>query len=207
MPKILTIDFDIIMYPCIKLYNNEVGGNANPTQLWDYLENTKEIELFLNYDAKVLLDIIRLLKIQTQEKHTPLTALEEHQEIIDCLKKFDSFEDKESFEITNIDFHHDIWYRDEDKNDIVSFDKYNCSNWLGYLYLTDKTKKITWYKASNSDCLLDEKIIDNMVNISKIPYLFKEDFDAIYLVKSPQWVHHKFIHLFDFLKIAFGDEL
>ena len=34
MPKILTIDFDIIMYPCIKLYNKkkEVGrraGNAD----------------------------------------------------------------------------------------------------------------------------------------------------------------------------------
>jgi hypothetical protein len=121
---------------------------------------------------------------------------------VDDLKTWDCYEDFKQFEVTNIDFHHDIWYRAEDKDALLNFDKYNCSNWLGYLYLKDKTNSIHWCRASNSGGFNDENfdsVFDSISNVSNIENLINEEYDIIYFVKSPQWVHYKFHHLYDFV--------
>ena len=198
MPKILSIDFDIIMYPCIKLYNEHIGGSMNPTQIWKWLEEEKEIEPFLNYDAKILIILAKIIKNQ-MKKGAQLVCYNEHQESVDNLKTWDCFENEEPFDITNIDFHHDVWYREEDKDLLFSFNKYNCSNWLGYLFIKNKTSKIVWYKASNSDLPYENNIINEIYNISNLEQLNDETFDIIYFVKSPQWVHYKYHHLYDLI--------
>ena len=82
--KILSIDFDIIMYPCIKMYNDKVGGDANSTQLWQGLENDLDISNILSYDWITLKNIAQLIA-----KSKNVHFIKEHQEIIDILKSED----------------------------------------------------------------------------------------------------------------------
>lgn len=72
--KILSIDFDIIMYPCIKMYNDKVSGNANPTQLWQGLEHDFNIANILSYDWNLVKYIAQLIK-----KNKSIHFIQEHQ--------------------------------------------------------------------------------------------------------------------------------
>ena len=101
MRTILSIDFDIVMYPCIKLYNDKVGGEDNPTRLWEFLEREHDIQEFINYDAKYLLALATLIK-NTVHNGAKLHMITEHQEIVDHLKETGAF-DEETFIVNNID--------------------------------------------------------------------------------------------------------
>lgn len=202
MRKILSIDFDIIMYPCIKLYNDKVGGEANPTQLWEYLAAEHDIQEFICYDAKTLLMLATLIKTAV-DKGAKLHLITEHQEIVDQLKKDENY-DEETFTIHNIDFHHDIWYRPDDKNLLVTFEDYNCSNWLGLLYLHNKTEAIHWIKAANSAMFGDpdynaSDIFTSITNLNDFMDNTDFQFDDIYFCLSPQWVPYKFHHLYSLI--------
>lgn len=198
--NILSIDFDIIMYPCIKLYNDKVGGESNPTELWRYLEHEYELENFINYDAKYLLKVAKILK-QVIDDGAKLIPIQEHQEIVDYLKERETYQD-ERYNIYNIDFHHDLWYREEDKNMILSFDKYNCSNWLGYLLMQDKTESCHWVCAGNSGGCPDKFEGKNTLETKTRLMEFEvEDlkFDYVFFCLSPQWIPYQFHHLYQLL--------
>lgn len=203
--NILSIDFDIIMAPCIKLYNDKVGGDDNSTQLWNYLEHTMELDQYLRYDAKTLSDIALLIK-QAITNGAKFYMINEHQEIVDSLQAQKSYCD-DTFNITNIDFHHDLWYRQEDLSQLIDFDNYNCSNWLGYLYLKNKTESITWIPAANSDQNLPECVN----NLYKLPLRTIEgistNYDAVYFCLSPQWVPYKYHHLYKLISLLCKQEV
>lgn len=210
MRKILSIDFDIIMYPCIKLYNDKVSGDANPTQLWEYLDMEHDIQEFICYDAKTLLSLAVLIKT-AMRNGAKLHLITEHQEIVDKLKADENY-DEETFIISNIDFHHDIWYRPEDKNMLVTFEEYNCSNWLGLLYLHNKTEGIHWIKAANSPMFADpdhnpSEIFTSVTNLSEFMANTDYEFDDIYFCLSPQWVPYKFHHLYTLITALVEEEV
>ena len=150
--NILSIDFDYIMYPCIRLYNDMAAGGENSTAIWYNIENNRGVdEKFLSYDATTYKTIVKLVKFITERyPNVKLYPIKEHEEIVDNLKKLPNY-DESKFNITNIDFHHDIMYRPQDRAQMINFKKYNCSNWAGYLILNDKIENYTWIKAPNSD--------------------------------------------------------
>lgn len=196
--KILSIDFDIIMYSCIKLYNDKVGGGDNPTQLWQGLENDYNINNILTYDWNVVKQIAQLIK-----KAKSVHFIQEHQEIVDILKQ-DWEED--TYELINIDFHHDLWYRPTDPATLADFDNYNCSNWVGYLLLKNKlvNNTYTWLKAPNSDQPIKFDEIDlnfQMLSLRDLPSLLKEEFDEVFFCLSPQWVPYKYTKIYELIKI------
>lgn len=199
--KILTIDFDIIMYPCLQIYNDFVSGDANPTESWEFLKRERGIEPFIRYDANTLNMIGKIIKTQI-DKGATLFSYKEHQEVVDRLKTNDSYE-SDIYSITNIDFHHDIWYRPDDKNILINFDDYNCSNWLGYLLLKEKIKDISWYKAHNSalffDREYDKEIPLQLYRLDEMQELLEQQFDEVYFILSPQWVPYEFQHLYDLI--------
>lgn len=204
--NILSVDFDIIMYPCIKLYNAEVGGNCNPTELWRYLEREKEIEPFVNYDANYLLKLAKVMRAAVRQG-AKLVPIQEHQEIVDFLRKQDAFA-ASTYNLWNIDFHHDIWYRDEDPAQITSFNKYNCANWVGYLALNRKLNSYSWICAGNSEGQLNEEqrnILTNKIRLSDFE-LGDTKFDYVFFCLSPQWVPYKFHHLYHLLEVMLNDE-
>lgn len=218
--RLLSIDFDIIMAPCIKLYNDLSSGGENSTVVWNNINNARGLEdKFLSYDANTYKDLVKLVRdIIEFNRECKLVPIIEHHEIIDDLKTQEDYDDT-TYDLINIDFHHDIFYRPQDRNLIKSFDKYNCSNWVGYLFLKDKLDKYTWVKAGNSDLYdhqLDGKYkinffteslryIENVYNnISDERKFSPVNIDTIYLCLSPQWVPYKYHHLYDLIVELFG---
>lgn len=191
--KILSIDFDYIMAPCIKLYNDLCTGSENPTVSWKIIEHERNIEPFLNYDAESLLQIAKIIKANTKNG-AKFINVRDHQDIINFLPN-----DK-MIDLTNIDFHHDILYNINSMIDITDMGKYNCSNWVYYLYAEKVLNSYTWVKAPQSD-LLDPNIdfpnyeILTRTDLGKI----KDDFDMVFFCLSPQWVPYKFHHLYDLI--------
>ena len=199
--KILSVDFDYIMYPCIKLYNTYVSESENQTVIWEHLEQLLEIDKYLCYDAGALKTITELI-LKNVKNHATFIPVENHEEIVDILKK-DKDYPSAKFDIVNIDFHHDIYYREEDIAEILDFGRYNCSDWLGYLYFTKKLKRCCWLKAPNSDPY-DGKAEIEILGKKDFGSI-KNDFDMVFLCLSPQWVPYKYHHLYELLCSIFKE--
>ena len=220
--KILSIDFDYIMFPCIRLYNDICEGIENPSITWSNIKYNRGVEdNFLTYDANAYTTIVKLIKaIVDKDNNIDKIAIVEHQNIIDILNKYEFNErnqpdnkDKElsfKYDLLNIDFHHDVLYRAQDRTAIKNFNKYNCSNWVGYLFIKDKIDKYTWIKAANSDMYdnrlsgtYDIKINYESIRLLSDPKKFIEEqetkFDKIFLCFSPQWVPYQYKHLYDLI--------
>jgi hypothetical protein len=174
-------------------------GDANSTELWKYFEEVYNFnEANVYYDAKVLMDIARLI-VENVKNGARFIPIESHDTIVNLLKdQTEIYNDPEmKYHIFNIDFHHDVSYTRDSLNMISTFDKYNCTDWLAYLELKDKLIQLDWIKAPNSELPAPEMqyIIDNVIPIRNIPTL-PVDCDEVYFCLSPQWVHPKYYHLF-----------
>lgn len=205
---ILSIDFDIIMHSCITLYNDDVEGNDNPIELWGWLEEEYKLEDYnlLSGDFKTLFEIAKLLNYN---KDKPIYFIDEHQEIIDILQERSEY-NTDTYNIYNIDFHHDIWYDEDSPDEILDNDEYTCADWVGYLYLKKKLKQYTWLKAPNSDLLeipiYGKNFNFNILRLSDFDKLYKINFDEIYVCLSPQWVPEKYHYLYNILELFLEKE-
>ncbi len=196
IPKILSIDFDIIMAPCIKLYNDMCDDRENPTVIWQRLEQERGIENFLAYDATYLSDIAKLIKVNAIDQNCPLSLINNHNEIVEPL-----LATEDEFDLTNIDFHHDVLYYPSDTVRLVDMNQYNCGNWVYYLHKLGKLKSYTWVKAPQSDLLSPEVDFhfDNIMPAKDIKKLIDIKFNHIYFCLSPQWVPYKYHHLYQLI--------
>lgn len=193
--KVLSIDFDYIMAPCIKLYNDMSQGDENPSVIWNIIEHERGIEPFLQYDASSLMDIAKIIKSNIKNG-ARLVPIKEHQEIVDWLKANDTHG---PIDLTNIDFHHDVFYGG-DLSLVTEMDQYNCGNWVYYLHTHNMLSAYTWVKAPQSDMLredIDFKIskILRKSDLKTIPF----NFNVVFFCLSPQWVPYKFHHLYDLI--------
>lgn len=203
--KILSIDFDAIMFPCIRLYNNYCAGKESDTRIWEMLEAEFGIKNFLSYDANLYLNIMKLV-IQNVKNGAVFIPIKEHDELITYLKNNNLTQI--DMEITNLDFHHDIMYHRESISSILDFDKWNCADWLGYLLLKNKNNKGTWVKCPGSDIYhadhtgqtFEEQL--NIISIKDIQELLENNYDLVFLCLSPQWVPYQYHHLYDAIVIA-----
>ena len=215
--NLLSIDFDYIMWPIIKTYNDLCSESENPTIIFDRIKEERGLrEEDLNYDSKTLMNIVQLLKLYRNTSNQ-FYAIDDHEKIIsEVLSKYN---DDTKWNVVNIDFHHDFIYRDSDVEDITAYNKYNCSNWVGYMaYGLKNLYTYTWVAAPNSgpdfnimpdnDDFGKHKFIRHH-SINEFINIYDEkpiQFDDIVLCFSPQWVPHKYRHLFDILSYIFGGE-
>lgn len=210
---ILSIDFDYIMFPCIKLYNDISSKEKCPADTWNAIEKVRGInDNFLSYDPASYIKIAELIQYTIETNNAQLISINDHQEIVDILKKEEDY-DSSVYDIVNIDFHHDIMYQSGDKAAIKSFDKYKCSNWVGYLMLKDKIHRYTWIKSPNSD-LYDHSLDGNndikfytesSRYLDHIKAMVSDHpFTQIFFCLSPQWVPYKYHHLYDLIVKLFG---
>ena len=214
---IVTIDFDYIMFPCIKLYNDMCGGDANPTECWMRIEAERKISNHISYDAKALYSIAAIMKtILSRNKDCKFITVNEHQELIKEVVDKETDEDIE-YDVVNIDFHHDVYYRPDDPINMSYFTDYNCSNWLGYIFYTDRLNSYTWISAPNSDPLDKNVFEDELRDKITIKSSFglkdyiKEVSDPEYKVDylvfclSPQWVPYRYHHIFNLLSYLLNE--
>jgi hypothetical protein len=217
--KILSIDFDYIMFPCISLYNDIVGGDANPTQLWIQMEYERKLKDFLSYDANAY-DTIMQLCVKNISNKATIVPITSHEEIITFLEKHCSveMEQEENF-VDNVDFHHDVLYNKDDFNSIYNFGDKSCANWGGYLLCKGMVQNYTWYDTPHSapfalNHLFTQEEIDTHPPVQELKTLFdnkytvkhigelssiQDDYDIVFLCLSPQWVPYKYHHLYDLI--------
>ena len=196
--KILSIDFDAIMFPCIRLYNEYCYGNENATTIWRQLEFDRDINQYLSYDANVYKNIGKII-FKNIKNGAKLIPIQEHQMLVDHLKKYDLLDLQ--FDITNIDYHHDIAYN---RNSFVEmeFDNYTCADWAGYLMTLNPETTLTWVRCPGSSPYNEDiKEFTNTIAIKRIDEIvdLDDDYDLIYFCLSPQWVPYVYHHLYDLL--------
>lgn len=196
--KILSIDFDAIMFPCIRLYNEYCYGNENATTIWRQLEFDRDINQYLSYDANVYKSIGKII-FKNLKNGAKLIPIQEHQMLVDHLKKYDLLDLQ--FDITNIDYHHDIAYN---RNSFVEmeFDNYTCADWAGYLMTLNPETTLTWVRCPGSSPYNEDiKEFTNTITIKRIDEIvdLDDDYDLIYFCLSPQWVPYVYHHLYDLL--------
>lgn len=195
--KILHINFNIIMYNCIKLYADKVNISENPNVIWGYLNDTMEIDNHVCLDAKVLSAIIALIKKNKSAKFIPIVSP------IAIVE--DSLKQNDKIDITNIDFFHDLVTYEEEIKDWEK-DKYNEMNWLGYLIYKDKVNSCEWIKAPNSfkctNNIIDDVTISNIYELSEL----KDDYDIIYFNLCPHFVPPKYEYIFKLFCDFFKDD-
>lgn len=196
--KILSIDFDAIMFPCIRLYNEYCYGNENATTIWRQLEFDRDINQYLSYDANVYKNIGKII-FKNIKNGAKLIPIQEHQMLVDHLKKYDLLDLQ--FDITNIDYHHDIAYN---RNSFVEmeFDNYTCADWAGYLMTLNPETTLTWVRCPGSSPYNEDiKEFTNTITIKRIDEIvdLDDNYDLIYFCLSPQWVPYVYHHLYDLL--------
>ena len=120
MKTIITIDFDIIMAPCINLYNNSVPGIA-----WDSLLNDPYMQL-LTIDTQHYQRLTQfVLKCFNQMNKENIHFINSHENIANYIQN------NEEYSIVNIDHNHDICYNPKDVEN--KCEELTCANWLKWL--------------------------------------------------------------------------
>lgn len=100
METVLTIDFDVIMWPSIELYNNMVDGTID-----NLIEIEKDIPLiqYANADLQTYYKLTNYL-LKAKEKKIQIEFIDTHEKILNYIKK--------PCNLINIDHHHDLGYND-----------------------------------------------------------------------------------------------
>lgn len=206
--KVLSIDLDYIMGPSIVLYNDLVG---NPEfagkRFWEKIEELRGIEDYLKYDEESLLFLVGLFTRSIKDLQARnIFFAKEHDMILEflCGNKEKA---SETFEIFNIDHHHDIYYGDRQKEEVDRFDFACLANWVYYLGKNEKIAKYHWIKNEKSIAFPEEDIKDLVFPVDfslSRDNLWDIDFDYVFVCQSSEYLPRKF-HQFFYLFKAIAD--
>ncbi len=183
--KILTIDFDIIMNPCIDIYNDSDLTADEYLNKFNFLGHmAADLELY-----RELTNLI--ISFDSNKIH----YIYSHNEIVEELQNI-----TEPIDLYNIDYHHDIIYND-DINWKSPLKDYNEGNWVKKLWDDKKIKSYTWlkdYKSSNpSSDSVEKKYLTNKHFVFSYNLDDLKDCDEVYISLSPEWVPDYYVHLYD----------
>lgn len=86
----------------------------------------------------------------------------------------------EELKVVNIDFHHDCYHY------FIGGDKYNCGNWLRRLVEDRPETKVKWIRREDSQIssLEGDFPFENTTNIRTLEL---DEYDYIFICKSPEW--------------------
>lgn len=190
---ILTIDFDIIMWPSVDLYNNIPPGWEQRFLRFPMLKNC-----IIDYDLYNKLSNLFIYLLKKLNKNN-IEFIVNHDEIVSFLSQEDIYH------IINIDYHHDWFYEEKDEKQIIEL---NCGNWVKYLNDNNMLSFYTWINTFNSafcsDIIENDKI--EFFNINEIEL---EDFfipDKVFICLSPDWVPPYIEPLYDLWKSLYNNK-
>lgn len=185
---LMTIDFDIIMGPCILFYNHLV-----PSSKWQDL-NCYEVTNAFHADYGIYFKLTSYLcSLIKKLKAEQIVFVTKHEQVIDFIDK------DTKYNIINIDSHHDLGYGENAKKD----HELNCANWVKHMMNNDQCFSYMWLRGPDSDTKGGEDFTDithlctdivlNMdTNLDILPTP-----DLLCIVISPEWVPPKFLYLLD----------
>lgn len=179
MKTILTIDFDIIMNPSIQLYNNMVSMPwEDRLKCYPVLQN---LIIDFNFYSKITDYLLTLFKKVPKNK---VHFVMDHHKIVNyCL-------DNETYNIINVDHHHDYAYKPTDIDNQIN--ELDCGNWLKYLIEKTSVKSYCWIHGDNAIGPVNSVIknIPQYRHERLIPFnlMALPTPDEIIICLSPPWV-------------------
>jgi len=201
--KILCIDMNIIMSPCIRLYMDRVSLYENSEVTWRTLEQNMGIGAHLSYDADILLGLAKLIGKNADAEFLETEHQDQNVELIDRLltERENDSEIKTSenpISVTNIDFFSDMGNPGDCSN--FDFGVLGEDTWLGYLAYKHPGIRTCWVKAPEADIpemirRSDRVEITPVSAIGDLPC----DYDIIILSHSGQYVPYFYRHLGEML--------
>ena len=185
---LVTIDFDIIMGPCILFYNHLV-----PQSKWEDL-NTYEIANSLHADYGIYFKLTSYLcNLLKKLKSDQIVFVTGHDQVLNFIDK------NEKYNIINIDHHHDLGYG----NNAQKGHELNCANWVKYMMDNDQCSSYMWFRNQDSELTggVDQTDITHLCTDILLTMDTNLDGlatpDLLCIVTSPQWVPPKFLYLLD----------
>jgi len=182
MKKYLTIDFDIIMHPCIELYN-------------DYDETADEFLInypFLNLLPADLELYEQLTNFLYSQKNKDFYFMEDHHEFVKLTQN------DGPFELINIDHHHDLGYGDNYRW-TIPVKQVNDGNWVHKLWNLNRITKYTWIKDDKSQDppAQSKKYLTEKHFISNVNLEDYKDCQKIFISHSPIWIPSEYEPLYN----------
>lgn len=185
--KVLSIDLDFILEPCINLYNADIflSNEVSLKEIWNNLDKTKQIFKYVEVSKDRIIFLANLIEnILTQSPNMKVCWAEDHSAIIPFLS---SMYDQSKIDLVNIDHHHDLGYSPEDN---LLFHA-GCGNWVKYLIYCDVLNSYTWIKNENSQVEnLTPSMLTNpisLINFSTELDISNMQFDAVFITCSRHW--------------------
>ncbi len=207
--KVLSIDLDYIMAPCIELYHG-LHWCENPTSRWTGLYDKSDFKEHQFYIDQGNLLYCYDVFLKALKKCNNVKFGYEHDEILYELQ------DKEDIEIINIDHHDDIFGEDYDGDvqreyaGLLKHDRVNEGNWGAWLHLQKKLDSFIWIHNENSRNLKQHNDLNVEVLGKKYKWFLREDytfekydFDFIFVCLSPQYVPQNHWHYFTMFIMAY----
>jgi hypothetical protein len=207
--KVLSIDLDYIMAPCIELYHG-LQWCENPNSRWSGLydnTNFKEHQFYID-QGNLLYCYDLFLKALGNCKSVSFGY--EHDELLYTLQ------DKEDIEIINIDHHDDVFGEDYEGNiereyvGLVEHDRVNEGNWGAWLHLQKKLDSFIWIRNESSRNFHQHNDLNMEVLGKKYKAFLRDDyefedynFDHIFVCLSPQYVPKNHWHYFTMFIMAY----
>ena len=165
----------------------------------------------LNPDKKVNLKMLDLIKSFSRIPSKKLEFGIDHHEMCQIIDKSDN-----SFEIDNIDAHHDLYaenYQTWLNPLYIRGSSINIGNFLFQLLRERSVYRINWVLPVNHDLeVCRKKIFNNVgnyfgskVHLTKaLDYDFKSEYDFIFLSISPEWLPPKDLEIIENILVEFG---
>ena len=151
METLITIDFDIIMWPSIELYNKFSKGDEDT---FSEVEEEFPIIKYSNADLKLYEQLTNYI-LKAKHAGAEIEFISSHEEVLNYIDT--------PCQVINIDHHHDLGYNFNQWNDDILV----CANWV---YKGFQQKKITNYfwigDVYSEPYTLQEKysIIETVIN-------------------------------------------
>ncbi|WP_163191852.1 hypothetical protein [Clostridium thermarum] len=181
MVGILSVDFDYFINASSQerdIYFPNVSDetpNNKLQSIWNerYLRYPQLKEVGVIEDYYFLKKFLRKLKISKEN----CVKMDNHKYIKNII---DRIPREVQLMIVNIDFHHDYYHY------YTGGDKYNCGNWLRRVMEERPDTKVKWIRRKDSQLYSLEGIFP-FEHTDDIKTICNQNFDCVFLCKSPEW--------------------
>lgn len=194
---ILTIDLDIIMEPCINLYNKDIQPQQTREQMWNNIQNWRDIERHLSINKDLWNTIVKIIEKASIKQIPYIAYSDNHGQILPFLNYiYNHYGYKLGTDlIINIDHHHDLGYHDV--NQQINHNIITCANWAYFLLNTHYTNAYLWLHNQNSEICnhfsefnSSENIFTSDIDID----ILLEKCDGIIFIGSSAWIPLQYNH-------------
>lgn len=193
MDTILSIDLDILMSPYCGIYNHFIDTEKDDEFLWDFIGKIHQITEFnINEDYEKI--IINILNNYIQKVDKVYIGYD-HSSILSAIQEErNSLNQNYLFNIYNIDYHHDIFYNDIQKKNIIDSKYADCGSWVGFLNYYNCVNSYHWVKGIGAEFDTNQIYDDNFCPKNLFIHTLDNNFPLdipnikiLYITKSNPW--------------------